>query len=215
MYTYIMSEISLEELTKLAKEIERTPSEERGDISNTEFAWLYTPGEPLQQLKRQKGEIAGLLMMGGGGIVFEDYSGTNAVAHVHNHPSGNMQPTLEDLNVLLGGVKRSENLRFSLIASTNSGRVRGFYELGYTGERANVVALMEGNNDIYRAYLERKYDFLDRNPEVRARMRVGDSILLPQEYHAMVAEAMNTSSIVGRPRPLNGYRFENNKFVPK
>ena len=210
-----MSSIPLEELARIGSEIESTPPEERGDISNVEFAWLYTPRKPLQLLKRQTGEIASLLMMGGSGIVFEDYSETSATAHVHNHPSGNMQPTLEDLNVLLGGVARGENLSFSLIASTHLGIVTGFYELEYNGERANVAALMEGNKNIYRAHLARKYDLLDRNPELRAKMSVGDSILSPQEYNAMVSEAMTSSSIVGRPRPLNGYRFKNWRFVSK
>lgn len=208
-----MSEILLEELTRIARDIEKTPSEERGNISNAEYAWLYKAGEPLQQLKRQKGEIAGLLMMGGGGIVFEDYQKTNALAHVHNHPSGNMQPTLEDLNVLLGGVIRGQNLTFSLIASTNTGTVAGFYELKYTGERANAAPLIEGNNDIYRAHLRGKYDLLEKNPKLKAKMTIGESILSQQEYQAMVAEAMTASSIVGRPRPLDGYRFENKRFV--
>ena len=210
-----MPKISLEELTRIAGEIERTPSEERGDISNAEFAWLYKSGQPLQQLKRQTGEIAGLFMMDGSGIVFEDYSGTDAVANIHNHPSGNMQFTLEDINALLGGVTRGKNLKYSLIASTNTGKVNGFYELEYAGKRANAAALMEANNDIYRAHLGKKYDFLDKHPEVRAQMKIGESILSPQEYHTMVTEAMTASSIVGRARPLTGYLFADKRFVPE
>lgn len=211
----IMSNISLEELTRIAREIERTPPEKRGNISNAEFIWLYTPGKPLQQLKRQKGVIAGLLMMGGSGIVFEDYSRTSAIAIIHNHSSGNMQPSLEDLNVLSGGVIRGENLRFSLIASTNLGIVTGFYELKYTGARANAAALIKGNNDIYRAHVDRKNEFLERNPEILSKMKLGDSILSSEEYRNMVSEAMAASTIIGRPRPLSGYRFENLRFVPE
>lgn len=210
-----MSKTSLGELTRIAREIERTSPEERGNISNAEFAWLYTPRKPLQQLKIQKGEIAGLLMMGGSGFVSEDYSGTSTIAHIHNHPGGNMQPSLEDLNVLLGGVVRCKNLSFALIASTRSGTVTGFYELEYKGERVNTAALIECNNDIYRKHLGRKYDLLHRNPELQNQMKIGSRVLSRQEYHAMVSDAMASSFIVGSPLPLKEYRFENWKFIPK
>lgn len=200
---------------RIGREIERTPPEERRDISNVEFAWLYTPGKPIQQLKRQTGEIASLLMIGGNGFVSEDYSGTSAIAHIHNHPCGNMQFTLEDLNVLLGGVVRGENLSFSLIASTRSGIVSGFCELEYKGKRADATSLIEGNNQIYRVHLKRKYDLLERNPGLKAQMRMGDGVLSPEEYSTMVSEARTSSFIICRPRPLKGYRFENLRFIPE
>lgn len=208
-----MSRISLEELTRIGSEIESMPSEGRRDISNVEFAWLYVSGKPLHLLKRQTGELALLLMMDGNCVVFEDYSETSAIAHVHNHPSENMQPSLEDLNVLLRGAAQNKNLSFALIASTNSGIVTGFYELQYIGERANAAALLKGNLDIWRRHLISKYDVLEKNPELRAKMSIGDSIFSLQEYNTMVSEAMTSSSIVGTARPLNGYRFEPWRFV--
>ncbi len=208
-----MSSISLEELIRIKDEIKSSPPDDRGDISNVEFAWLYTPRKPLHHLKIQTNETADLFQMGGNGVVFEDYSGTNAVAIVHNHPSGYMMPSMEDLNVLLRGVAQNKNLSHELIASSELGRVTGFYELQHTGKRSKAFALMRSNLNIYCKHLTRKYNFLKKNPELHAKMKIGDRILSLEEYNSMVSEAMNSSSIIGRAHPLNGYKFENWRFV--
>jgi len=210
-----MADISLRELNRIAREIEASPPDERGDVSKVEFNWLYTPGEPLHPLKKQEGDMAKFFMRFMSCFVTENFSRTDATTHVHNHPSGNVKPTLEDLNLLLGGASRNKNLSAALIASTRSGAVKGFYELNYNGKRSKAASSIESNLDIYRVYLNRKYDLLKRNPELRAKMNIGENVLSPTEYFAMVSEAMDSSYITGRPRPLKSYRFENWGFVPE
>lgn len=205
--------ISLEELIKIASEINDTSTSDRGDLTNAEFAWLYTPGEKLQPLRSQAGQAAQLLMLEST-FVMEAFTNTDALAVIHNHPGGTLSPSLEDINVLLRAAADNEKLDYALIAATDTGKVTGFYELKYLADRSKARDLMARNIELYRNHLHRKYEWLDQHPEVRDQMAVGDSILSSDEYTELVREAMSGSSVVGRAQPLAGFRVEKDRFVP-
>lgn len=205
--------INLEELNKIAAEINNTPPCSRGNIAIAEFGWLYFPRQQLQPLKVQTNVLA-QLMMREGAFVMEAFSGTDAIAVVHNHPGGEISPTIEDINVLLRAAADNEKLDYALIAATDSGEVTGFYELQYLGERLKARDLIQKNNDLYKDRLMKKWKWLDQHPEIMAKMSVGDSVLSPDDHRQLGQNAMAGSLVVGRARPLNGFRFENAHFVP-
>ncbi|MBM3209258.1 hypothetical protein FJZ40_03115 [Candidatus Shapirobacteria bacterium] len=140
------ADISAEDLSAIATDINNTP-DDRGTIATREFGWLFTPGIPLQPLKPLAGELASLFMREGA-FVSEPFSGTNAVAYVHNHNCGNVSPTITDVNGLLAAVEGNGRLKYSLIAATDSGRVGGFYELEYCGEQSQAGDFIKRNNEL-------------------------------------------------------------------
>jgi len=214
-----MPSITLDELTEIARQIEGTPSDKFGDISKAEFGWLYTPGKPLRQLKKGTLNIDSPasqvmnFMMGGGGALFQEaYTGTDAIAHLHNHPSGYMVPSLSDINSFLKTLADNLRLSFELIASTVNGKVNGFYQLEYLGKREDARSLVAGNDERMRRACSERQRFSEKNPGL---FTPGRDIFTLGEYVRFSLEAMGSSNIVGAPRPLTGHEFKDWKFYKK
>ncbi|KKS12624.1 hypothetical protein A2617_03160 [Candidatus Daviesbacteria bacterium RIFOXYD1_FULL_41_10] len=206
--------LSLEELNRIAVEINNTSPNSYGDIAHAEFGWLYFPGRPLQPLKSRTDNIIAVAFMSVGSAFFpEAFSGTDAIAVVHNHPNGHISPSIEDVNWLLDSVAENGKLKYELIAATNLEKVTGFYELQFLGERSKTRDLIQKNKDLSADRIRKKREWLDQHPEIKRKMLPGQYFLSPAEHNQLAKDAIAGSLIVGRARPLSGFRLEKDHFV--
>lgn len=210
----IESDITQEDLARIAGEINIMPPSDRGDLTTAEFGWLYSPGRHIQSLEVKKDlSILGKLMMKGNAFIPDEIIDTDAIATIHNHPPGT-EPSFEDVNFLLKTAAKNRDLRYELIAATDSGKVSGFYELKFTGDRSKALDLVKKNNALYIERIMMKRDWLSKHPEEEAKLLVGDSVFSLSELGQLAEDAMDMSSVNMRIRPLNGFVFRDHHFVP-
>ena len=208
-------DIPLEELIRIKKEIEGTAVNEKS-VANREFSWLYRKDKPLELMKiiSTTPESSALQMLGVG-IEFEDYENTDALAHLHNHPSGLMVPTVGDNACFLRSIKRNKDLKYELIASSKGGFVNGFYVLEYEGDRNDANDNLTRLEKCFRKHVEDRNKEMSDFPERFEHIGVGDSIFTLEEYTAISLEIMELIKARHYAVALPGFKFSDWQFLPE
>ena len=209
----------MEELLRIKREIEETPADDYGTIASAEFAWLYRPGKPLEPLEKVNSQGAAMLTasarrMGGNIVVARGYSDTDAVAEIVNHPSGVVHPSIDDINSLLGGISRNQQLYIHLIPATKSGIVTGFYELAYTGERSDIGRLVGLPEQMRTERYEARSREFKEHPGRFPHLRIGSPLLSADEVMVLIQDIMESCNLEGVATPIPGYKFDNWQFFP-
>ncbi|MDO8511345.1 MAG: hypothetical protein Q7S55_04210 [Nanoarchaeota archaeon] len=143
------------EYSILKEQIEATTSLDGLSVGEREFAWIYIPGKPIKILP----ECRGLATLFAGGsntnvIEFIPPKDTYATAFIHNHPSSNVTPSYEDTVTFLSLMATNQKLKYSIIAATKGGKVNGFLQMTYTGERSAIP--LEAITTFYGSLCEKR-----------------------------------------------------------
>lgn len=194
--------MNLRQLRELKPQIEHTKSEEGLGVGEKEFAWVYEPGKPIKRLKEI--ESPQIYFLGGHKhcVIIKTPLNTNAVAKVHNHPTGEMYPNYSDIKAFLNFVEFNPRLRFSLAAATEGGIVSGYYVMTYRGRCSEAQSTRE---KIKQVYVE----------QICKRLKSGhpEKYNLPDWEVQTALMLMEKSDITGKLIPIPGYKPKEWGFV--
>ncbi len=137
---------------------------------------------------------------------------TDAIAHIHNHPSGYVLPSFEDINTFLH-LLRYSSIKYALIAATSNSVVSGFYCLEYHGDKTATMKLIQANRKFNERIIRERHRAIEAYPKEFTHLRIGDSIFSFDEQITMVLERMEKNHITHYPLPLPGYKFQDRRFV--
>ena len=200
------------DLMELKYQIESTKSEEGLYVGEREFAWIYEPNCPIKRLK----EIDSLNSSVNGGhkhaVHAEIPSNTNALARIHNHPSGDVSTNYTDIDGFLKFIQLNPHLRFDLIASTEGGSVTGYSIMTYFGRVSEARALCKRIEQMYQTYCDLRHREIEEHPE-RFNIKWGEDIFSIDEQRNMALEMLPLSKIAENLFPMPGYKSEGWKFV--
>jgi hypothetical protein len=199
-------------LNRIALEISHAPPTDRGTIVTAEFGWFYIPNQPLFSIKSHDSDMS-LPLMRNGAFIAEPLSVRGATSFIHNHYTGHMTPSIEDVMTFFSLAHKNQKLTSALIASTNTGQVAGFYELRYVGKHSEVHHHTQEIEHFYRMKIAEKWEWLHKHPKILESMEPGQPIFNLEEGTQLGQDAMNLSSVIGIAHPFDGYTFSNWRFV--
>ncbi len=168
----------MEYLLEIKPQIEATFAENGMGVGEREFIWIYGPGKPLERLRKVHGFYS-LLARGRdfkhGGEFIEPFN-TQAIALVHNHPSGNMIPSYSDIEGFIRCVPHNLRLKYEVIASTEGAEVRGYCVMTYDGETPEAAALRERMARMYIDKCELRQKEIGEHMERFPNLTLGKSV---------------------------------------
>lgn len=203
-----------EELLKIKTQIESTKSESGLGIGDKEFAWSYESEQGLKCLE-ERCSLSGLLLGGPEHAVeYVAPTNTNATVLIHNHPGGDVSPSYWDLISFLSSVSGNSRMRYSLIASTERGRVSGYLVMAYIGRRARASALKRKISKRYNDLCNLRQQEIRTSPE---EVRWGENIFTVDERRKISLELRSTEVYGGKITeelvPMPGYQSKRYRFV--
>jgi len=212
--TNYIPDIPLEELVRIKKDIEGTKLKNGRSTSDTEFSWLYRLSQPLEILERiATSPESSALQIIGVGAESPDYTNTDALAHIHNHPSGLVIPTNGDISYFLRSIQRNQDLRYELIASTSEGVVSGFYVMEYTGDRESISKKLTQLDKCFQGHAKKRKKEMEDFPDSFLHIGVGDSIFTQEEYAKISLELMELAGVKHYAVAIPSYKFQDWQFI--
>jgi hypothetical protein len=196
------------ELLEVKPQIESTATKHGIGVGSREFAWIYEPPESLQRLEEYAGPF--LFETPDTFVSFLLPENTEATAYVHNHPTGDVIPTFDDMEGFLRMVRDNDSLRYGVICSTKGGFVSGYFLMFYYGETSEVDSIRRNNSHAYNSVYDKLHDEFRRNPNAKLW---GADLLTIDEQRRLDMKILSQSKISVSIAPLPGFRFEDFKFL--
>jgi len=205
--------LTIDDYLRIKQEIEQFSPGDGRTISDSEFNWTYHPNTGLTRLKEYDDPSEVEFLKGKAAFLsrFEFPRGTNAVAHMHNHPSGSAIPSYADLENLLKFTLLNEG-RHMAIAATKKGIVSGYFEAEYAGEKHQLLGVMLVPRSYNKTMCENRIHDVKSNPDKYPHIKPGLPIFDQNELAKIAREIMSQCHITYKLIQMPGYEIDGWEF---